>query len=295
MEHLGTEKIETERLILRRFALEDADCMYENWASDDAVTKFLVWPAHTSVDVTKRVLSGWIDGYQNKNKYEWCIELKESGEPIGSIGVAGINEKIWSAEIGYCIGRKFWHRGIATEALAAVMKFLIDEVGFRRIECRHDVKNPYSGEVMKKCGLKYEGTKIQGDWDNSGICDCAFYGYVQADKDGIGSPEKKQSASVGKEKNIISDETIAYVGILAKLELSEEEKEQAKKDMGEMLSYIGKLNELDTTGAEPMSHVFPVSNVFREDVVCNGDGRRTTLANAPEQKNGGFKVPKTIG
>ena len=71
--------------------------------------------------------------------------------------------------------------------------------------------------------------------------------------------------------NIISDETIEYVGILAKLELSEEEKEQAKADMGSMLDYIDKLNELDTTGVEPMSHVFPVNNVFREDVVTNED------------------------
>ena len=71
--------------------------------------------------------------------------------------------------------------------------------------------------------------------------------------------------------NIISDETIDYVGILAKLELSSEEKEQAKKDMGRMLDYIDKLNELDTEGVEPMSHVFPVSNVFREDEVANGD------------------------
>ncbi|MGN0142597.1 MAG: Asp-tRNA(Asn)/Glu-tRNA(Gln) amidotransferase subunit GatC [Roseburia sp.] len=96
-------------------------------------------------------------------------------------------------------------------------------------------------------------------------------------------------------KNVISDETIEYVGILAKLELSEEEKEQAKKDMGAMLDYIDKLNELDTTGVEPMSHVFPVNNVFREDVVTNGDGSEDTLANAPLKKDGGFKVPKTIG
>lgn len=94
--------------------------------------------------------------------------------------------------------------------------------------------------------------------------------------------------------NIISDETIEYVGILAKLELSEEEKENAKKDMGEMLDYIDKLNELDTAGIEPMSHVFPVHNVFREDVVKNGDGREETLANAPERKDDCFVVPKTI-
>ena len=93
---------------------------------------------------------------------------------------------------------------------------------------------------------------------------------------------------------LINDEVIEYVGILAKLELSEEEKEQAKKDMGSMLDYIDKLNELDTEGVQPMSHVFPVNNVFREDIVINGDDRENIIANAPGQKDGCFKVPKTV-
>ena len=95
--------------------------------------------------------------------------------------------------------------------------------------------------------------------------------------------------------NVISDETMEYVGILAKLELSEEEAEAAKKDMADMIDYIDKLDELDTTGIEPMSHVFPVTNVFREDIVTNGDGSEAALLNAPVKKDGGFKVPKTIG
>ena len=94
--------------------------------------------------------------------------------------------------------------------------------------------------------------------------------------------------------NIISDETIEYVGILAKLELSDEEKEQAKKDIGRMLDYVDKLNELDTSDVEPMSHVFPVHNVFREDVVTNGDDRDHMLANAPEERDGQYQVPKTV-
>lgn len=94
--------------------------------------------------------------------------------------------------------------------------------------------------------------------------------------------------------NIISDETIEYVGILSKLELSDEEKEQAKKDMGSMLDYIDKLNEQDTTGIEPMSHVFPVQNVFREDVVTNGDESEKTLKNAPGEKDNMFMVPRTF-
>ena len=95
--------------------------------------------------------------------------------------------------------------------------------------------------------------------------------------------------------NVISDETIEYVGILAKLELSDAEKEQAKADMGRMLDYIDELNELDTSGVEPMSHVFPLNNVFREDVVVNGDGSAGTMANAPAAKDNQFIVPKTIG
>ncbi|MBR3645354.1 MAG: Asp-tRNA(Asn)/Glu-tRNA(Gln) amidotransferase subunit GatC [Lachnospiraceae bacterium] len=94
--------------------------------------------------------------------------------------------------------------------------------------------------------------------------------------------------------NIISDETIEYVGILAKLELSEQEKEDAKKDMGRMLDYIDMLNQLDTSSVEPMSHIFPVTNVFREDVVTNGDDRENIIANAPEEKDGQFVVPKTV-
>lgn len=92
----------------------------------------------------------------------------------------------------------------------------------------------------------------------------------------------------------ISDETIAYVGILAKLELSPQEAEQAKKDMNNMLEYMELLNDLDTEGVEPMSHVFPIHNVFREDIVENGDDREEILRNAPAQKDGSFQVPKTV-
>lgn len=93
---------------------------------------------------------------------------------------------------------------------------------------------------------------------------------------------------------MIDDETIEYVGILAKLNLSDAEKEQAKQDMQKMLDYIDKLNELDTDGVEPMSHIFPVTNVFREDEVTNGDDREAMLANAPRQKEGQYQVPKTV-
>ncbi len=95
-------------------------------------------------------------------------------------------------------------------------------------------------------------------------------------------------------ENRITDETMEYVGILAKLKLSQEEKEQAKKDMEKILDYIDKLNELDTDGVEPMSHAFDLHNVFREDRVENENQRDQMLSNAPEEKNGSFVVPKTV-
>ena len=94
--------------------------------------------------------------------------------------------------------------------------------------------------------------------------------------------------------HVIDDDTIEYVGILAKLELSGSEKEQAKKDMESMLNYIDKLNELDTKEVVPMSHIFPVTNVFREDEVTNKDTREALLENAPQEKDGMFVVPKTF-
>ena len=95
--------------------------------------------------------------------------------------------------------------------------------------------------------------------------------------------------------NVISDETMEYVGILAKLELKDEEKESARQDMQKMLDYVDKLDELDTSGVEPMSHIFGDQNVFREDVVTNGDNSQAMLANAPKAKEGQYQVPKTIG
>lgn len=94
--------------------------------------------------------------------------------------------------------------------------------------------------------------------------------------------------------NIISDETMDYVGILAKLDLNEEEKEAARCDMQKMLDYVDKLNELDTSRVEPMTHIFSMGNVFRDDVVTNKDDRENMLLNAPKEKDGQYMVPKTV-
>lgn len=170
----GTQTIETERLILRQFVPEDAQAMYHNWASDPEVTKYLMWQPHQNEEESGRIIDSWIDKYDEGNYYNWAIELKELGEPIGNISVVAQNDKVRQAHIGYCIGKQWWHQGIMTEALRGVIQYLFSE-GYLRIDSRHNVNNPHSGGVMKKAGMQYEGTLRQNGWDNSGIHDEAYY------------------------------------------------------------------------------------------------------------------------
>lgn len=182
MNHCGTEYIETERLILRRFIIEDAEAMYRNWTSNKEVTKFLTWPSHKDVSESKKVLEEWINNYSKNNFYQWAIILKENGsEPIGTISVVSYDDISRKVEIGYCIGDKWWHKGITPEALGHVIKFLFHKVNAQRIEARHDPKNINSGEVMKKCGMKYEGTLRKADWNNQGICDVCYYSLLKSE------------------------------------------------------------------------------------------------------------------
>ena len=182
MKHCGTQKLETERLILRRFVIEDSAAMYNNWASDEEVTKYLTWPTHSSQEVSKSIIEDWVKSYSDESCYQWAIVLKEIGEPIGSISVVEANENVSKVHIGYCIGKTWWHRGITSEALKAVMDFLFDTVEVNRIEARHDSRNPNSGKVMKKCGMKYEGTLHSSDRNNQGICDACYYALLKSER-----------------------------------------------------------------------------------------------------------------
>ena len=125
MKHCGTKRLETNRLILRRYANEDAAAMYKNWASDKEVTKFLMWPAHPNQEVSQSVIEDWVNQYSHENYYHWAIVLKENG---------------------------------------------------------HDPRNPNSGKVMKKCGMKYEGTLRSADWNNQGICVACYYALLKSER-----------------------------------------------------------------------------------------------------------------
>jgi ribosomal-protein-alanine N-acetyltransferase len=175
MTHLGTKLLETERLILRKFEKTDAEAMFRNWASDPEVTKFLMWKPHASIEVSQTVIDEWVTAYAKDDYYQWAIVPRDLGEPIGSIAVVKVDDETKMVHIGYCIGTRWWSKGYTSEALTRLVKFFFEEVGVNRVESRHDPRNPNSGAVMMKAGLKFERTLTQADWNNQGICDVSYY------------------------------------------------------------------------------------------------------------------------
>ena len=176
MKHLGTQTIETRRLILRRFTMDDVQPMFDNWARDPEVSRYLTWPPHSSTAVTAMVLTDWVEGYERADRYNWAVTLKEEGgAPIGNISVVCCDDDVASCEIGYCMGRAWWGRGIMSEALEAVIDYLIGRVGVNRVEARFDTNNPASGRVMARAGMTYEGIRRQAARNNQGIVDLSCY------------------------------------------------------------------------------------------------------------------------
>lgn len=180
LRHKGTQTIRTARLMLRRFRVEDAQTMYDTWASDENVTRYLTWEPHESPEQTGKLLARWCDGYSSPEVYHWAMEL--DGRLIGDISVVGLHERDERAELGYCMGRAYWGQGLMTEAARAVIDYLFAEVGVHSVEIRHAVKNPASGRVAQKCGLACEGTKRECFKSSSGeFLDISFYGMTRND------------------------------------------------------------------------------------------------------------------
>ena len=172
LKHTGTRVLHSERLILRPYQLEDAQAVYEGWMGDAQICDQLDWQAHKDVNVTLRLLDMWIESYQSPTVYHWCITM--DARVVGDIMVCKWNQDDQWCELGYCVARDYQGQGIASEALQCVSRYLLDEVGFHRIQLRHTEGNEASGRVMQKCGFRYEGTQRHakrnrnGEWQN--IC-----------------------------------------------------------------------------------------------------------------------------
>ena len=181
--HKGTQTIETERLILRRFRPSDAEDMFRNWANDPEVTRYLSWSPHGNVENTKRLLQEWDASYADVKVYIWAIVPKSYGKVIGSIGLLGVNDASQKCEAGYCMSKAYWRQGIMPEALTAVLRYAFEQCGFNRVQAIHDVRNPASGRVMEKGGMQSEGVLRQYHVNNRGdeFADCRMWAILKED------------------------------------------------------------------------------------------------------------------
>ncbi len=169
IKHTNTPIIKTKRLILRSFKLSDAEMMFNNWANDEEVTKYLSWLPHKDVEQTRSIIKSWIDKEkEDKSYYQWAIVLKDTNEVIGSITC------FENTEIGYCISRKYWNQNITTEAFKAVIYFLFKYVNLQSLFAVHNIANPVSGKVMTKCGLEFQRQVTGTNNKNEDIICCLY-------------------------------------------------------------------------------------------------------------------------
>ena len=181
LNHSGSRILHTEHLVLRPYRPDDSAQIFRNWASDTKVADHVSWDVHSSSEMTQSLVKQWVESYASPTVYRWGIE--QEGVLIGDIAVVRWQEREESCEIGYCLGSRYWNRGLMTEALKRVIDYLMDDVGFHRIMLCHDTKNPASGRVMEKCGLKKEGVfremkkRKDGTW-----MDVAFYAVLSKDR-----------------------------------------------------------------------------------------------------------------
>ena len=165
--HVGTQTIETERLTLRRFKIDDAPYVFKNWASNPANVATLTWNAHSSVSLTESLIASWVNDYSDSTNYRWCITVKDTDVPIGGIDITNIIDDS-TCEIGFVLSKSLWNRGIMTEATRAVINYLFANTSFTKITAYHNIDNPASGKVLLKSGMHQTVVVPKGAKKNTG-------------------------------------------------------------------------------------------------------------------------------
>lgn len=174
-----TKLFETERLILRRFELSDAEDMFKNYCSSENVARYVKWSAHKSIDDTKAYLENVALPRYNEGCYQWAIVLKETNEVVGCIDVCETANNNTSAMLGWCLSEELWGQGLMPEAGKVVRDYLFDE-GFVRVWAKHHTANPKSGRVMAKLGMTHEGVLRKSEFDNKGnLVDCDYWSIIK--------------------------------------------------------------------------------------------------------------------
>lgn len=184
MNHIGTKELVSKRLVLRRFQPEDEKAIFKNWASNEQVSRYLTNPPVAQIEELQERLKEWISGYTRNDYYHWIIIERDSGNPIGSIGLMHLHLRDRSAEVGYCIGETWWNKGYATEAFREIIRFGFERIDLHRIMGRHHCENLASGRVMQKCGMQYEGTFRKAHRNHTGeFADYRYYSILAEEFD----------------------------------------------------------------------------------------------------------------
>lgn len=182
MKNIGTQTLKTNRLILRKFNSDDYIKMYDNWASDEQVTKYVSFNPHKDYNETKQIINDWIKEYDH-GSYNWVVELNDTHEIIGNISVIEMSMKHNNCEVGYVFGSKYWGNGYASESLSCVLKFLLNDCDFYLVEAKHHACNPASGRVMEKAGMKKDGVLRERRFNKikDGFDDLVVYSIIKSE------------------------------------------------------------------------------------------------------------------
>ena len=172
--------LETERLVLRRLEMADAQDIFD-YGRDPEVARHVLWDAYQSVSESRSYIRSMQRRYRLGEPASWGIELKQTGRIVGTIGYMWYQEEHSAVEVGYSLARAQWNRGLMTEALDAVIAHSFDTLHVNRVEAQHELTNPASGEVMKKCGMLYEGTLRQRLRNKGRYVDVALYAILRDD------------------------------------------------------------------------------------------------------------------
>lgn len=156
MNNYGTRQLETKRLVLRKFSMEDVTDVYENWGSDENVARWFAFNAQNNMEETKAIVLQWLEAYKNNHTYIWAVEEKENNKVIGTINADMAYEVLETCELAYSLGSKWWGKGYMTEAVREVLRYLLFEEEVYLIEAKHNSDNIGSGKVLSKAGMKKE-------------------------------------------------------------------------------------------------------------------------------------------
>ena len=174
------EEIETERLLLRRMEMRDARDLFE-YSRDEEVARYVLWEAQKNVSESRAYIKFMLRKYRAGDPASWCIVRKDESRVVGTIGYMWFQPENNAAEVGYSLARDCWNQGYMAEALRAVLRYSFEEMAINRIEAQHEVGNPASGAVMRKCGMCHEGTLRSRLYNKGRYVDVELFAILRQD------------------------------------------------------------------------------------------------------------------